>query len=113
MPLSRPSFSGYLRHLRMGDSPAAFSPEAPATRPKLSREQLAATAGWSVGYVARLEQGRAENPSDQAVLDFSKALNISPVELQHLRDLAAAPHVHPKESATEDGAPTITPVQRE
>ncbi|WP_328481639.1 helix-turn-helix transcriptional regulator [Streptomyces sp. NBC_00377] len=52
--------------------------------PGLRREELAMLAGISVDYVTRLEQGRAENPSEQVVEALGRALRVSPAEREHL-----------------------------
>ncbi|ATY17301.1 transcriptional regulator (plasmid) [Amycolatopsis sp. AA4] len=88
-PLEPPSFGGYLRHLRTTDA-AGFPAGAPARpRPRMSRDDLAAAAGVSTGYVIKLEQ-RLGNPSADIVDRLADALHCSPVERQHLHDLATA-----------------------
>lgn len=52
--------------------------------PGLRREELAMLAGISVDYVTRLEQGRAEHPSEQVVEALGRALRVSPAEREHL-----------------------------
>ena len=56
----------------------------------LRREEVALLAGVSVGYLTRLEQGRARNPSAQVLTALGRALRLSEEELRHL--LRAAGH---------------------
>lgn len=56
--------------------------------PGLRREELALLAGISVDYITRLEQGRAANPSSQAVEALARALRLSTTEREHLFRLA-------------------------
>lgn len=58
-------------------------------RGQLSRTKLAAKAGIGVGYVTKLEQGVALNPSLDVVDDLAEALGADSLERQHLHDLAA------------------------
>lgn len=48
-------------------------------------------AGVSVTYYARLEQGQNIRASESVLTSLAKALQMSPVETQHLFDLAATP----------------------
>jgi len=50
----------------------------------LRREELAALAGLSVDYVVRLEQGRAQHPSDQVATALARALQLDDSERDHL-----------------------------
>ena len=54
----------------------------------LRREELAALAGISVDYLARLEQGRATAPSVQVVEALARALRLSDAEREELFPLA-------------------------
>ncbi|MBL8912716.1 MAG: helix-turn-helix domain-containing protein [Archangium sp.] len=56
--------------------------------PGLRREELAASAGVSVDYVVRLEQGRAAHPSPQVVASLCRALQLTKAERTHLHQLA-------------------------
>jgi transcriptional regulator with XRE-family HTH domain len=56
----------------------------------LRREEVAALAGVSVDYYARLEQGRIGNVSDQVLTAVERALRLDPVEREHFRALVAA-----------------------
>ncbi|MFI5841233.1 helix-turn-helix transcriptional regulator [Catenuloplanes sp. NPDC051500] len=60
--------------------PAGFGRRASGLR----REELAQLAGLSVDYVVRLEQGRARRPSGQVVAALALALQLDPVERDHL-----------------------------
>lgn len=77
-----PSLAGYLRHLRKNGHEAR-------RRGRLSRTELAAEAGIGVGYVTKLEQGVALNPSHEAIEGLAEALGADSLERQHLHDLAA------------------------
>ncbi|WP_067478025.1 helix-turn-helix transcriptional regulator [Actinomadura hibisca] len=101
-----PSFGDYLRHLR------AHSPASEAKGGRLSRTEVAAGAFLSVGYVIKLEQGTAENPSPEAVERLAETLGVSAVQRRHLHDLAL---YRPSQQAAADraaGTP-ITPVMEE
>jgi transcriptional regulator with XRE-family HTH domain len=52
--------------------------------PGLRREELARLAGLSVDYLARLEQGRATNPSPSVLAPLASALRLSDAERAHL-----------------------------
>ncbi|GAA3944304.1 helix-turn-helix transcriptional regulator [Microbacterium soli] len=54
----------------------------------LRREELAGLAGISVDYLTRLEQGRAQGPSDQVVAALARALRLSDRERGLLFGLA-------------------------
>jgi transcriptional regulator with XRE-family HTH domain len=52
--------------------------------PGLRREEVAGLAGLSVDYVARLEQGRAANPSPSVLAPLARALRLTDDERAHL-----------------------------
>jgi hypothetical protein len=56
--------------------------------PGLRREEVAALAGVSVDYLARLEQGRDTNPSTAVLGALADALRLNEVERHHLGKLA-------------------------
>jgi len=56
--------------------------------PGLRREEVAALAGVSVDYLARLEQGRDTNPSAAVLIALADALRLTDVERHHLGRLA-------------------------
>ncbi|SFD06955.1 helix-turn-helix transcriptional regulator [Streptomyces aidingensis] len=58
--------------------------------PGLRREELAQTAGVSVDYYVRFEQGRGENVSDSVIDAVATALRLTAAERAHLHDLARA-----------------------
>jgi transcriptional regulator with XRE-family HTH domain len=60
--------------------------------PGLRREELAQLAGLSVDYITRLEQGRANAPSEQVIEALARALRLSDAERVHLFRLGA---LHP------------------
>jgi transcriptional regulator with XRE-family HTH domain len=56
--------------------------------PGLRRQEVAALAGVSVEYLARLEQGRAQHPSASVLGPLARALRLSDAERNHLLILA-------------------------
>jgi transcriptional regulator with XRE-family HTH domain len=56
----------------------------------LRREELALLAGVSTDYYQRMEQGRDVRPSEQVLDAIARALQFTPEESRHLRNLAAA-----------------------
>ncbi|MDO8186062.1 helix-turn-helix transcriptional regulator [Conexibacter sp. JD483] len=54
----------------------------------LRREEVAQLAGLSVDYLARLEQGRAANPSPSVLAPLARALRLSSTERDHLYRVA-------------------------
>lgn len=75
------------------DPAAAGLPPSPIARRGrgLRREEVAALAGVSVDYYARLEQGRIGNVSDQVLTAIENALRLDPLEREHLRSLVGSP----------------------
>ncbi|MEU1410738.1 helix-turn-helix transcriptional regulator [Streptomyces sp. NPDC005731] len=65
----------------------------------LRREEVAALAGVSVDYYARLEQGRVGNVSDQVLTAIENALRLDPLEREHLRALVGPRPAKPLRSA--------------
>lgn len=72
--------------LGAGSGPSATSRRSAGLR----REEVAALAGVSVDYYARLEQGRIGNVSDQVLNAIEDALRLNPLERAHLRKLVAS-----------------------
>jgi transcriptional regulator with XRE-family HTH domain len=73
---------------------AAGLPAAGRRRaPGLRREEVAGLAGLSVDYLARLEQGRADNPSPSVLGALARALRLTDDERAHLFRLAG--HAEP------------------
>jgi transcriptional regulator with XRE-family HTH domain len=75
------------------DPAAVGLPPSPIARRGrgLRREEVAALAGVSVDYYARLEQGRIGNISDQVLTAIEDALRLDPLEREHLRSLVGVP----------------------
>lgn len=48
---------------------------------RLSQEQLAQTSRLSIGIIQKLEQGRATNPRLRTILQLTRALNVSILDL--------------------------------
>jgi transcriptional regulator with XRE-family HTH domain len=69
---------------RLDPAEAGLSAGARRRAPGLRREELASLAGVSVDYLARLEQGRASNPSPQVLAALARALRLSDEERRHL-----------------------------
>jgi transcriptional regulator with XRE-family HTH domain len=78
--------------LQPGDAglPAGGTRRAPGLR----REEVAHLAGVSVDYLARLEQGRASNPSPSVLAPLARALRLSEDERAHLFRVAG--HAEPE-----------------
>ncbi|WP_092625331.1 helix-turn-helix domain-containing protein [Actinopolyspora mzabensis] len=112
MIIEPPSFGSYLRHLRSGAPPAAFAPDPTyrAPRPAMNRAELATAARASVGYIQKLEQGHADNPSTAVVDRLADALGSISVERQHLHDLAGVQRGDQPEPMRRQ---EVTSVQRE
>jgi transcriptional regulator with XRE-family HTH domain len=75
---------------RLTPEQAGLPVQARRRAPGLRREEVAMLAGVSVGYLTRLEQGRASNPSAQVLMALARALRLTDEELRHL--LRAAGH---------------------
>jgi transcriptional regulator with XRE-family HTH domain len=58
--------------------------------PGLRREEVAAQAGLSTDYYVRLEQGRADHPSEAVLSAVARVLQLGDAERAHLFDLARA-----------------------
>ncbi|MQY05458.1 helix-turn-helix transcriptional regulator [Actinomadura macrotermitis] len=104
--LPMPSFGDYLRHLRSN------SPASALKGGRLSRTEVAAGAFLSVGYVIKLEQGSAGNPSPEVVERLAEVLGVKAVERQHLHDLALYRPVR-RDGAEYTVVSPITPVMEE
>jgi transcriptional regulator with XRE-family HTH domain len=79
-----------LRSWRDRLSPAEAGLPAGGTRraPGLRREEVAQLAGLSLDYLARLEQGRASNPSPSVLAPLARALRLTDAERDHLYRVA-------------------------
>ncbi|MFJ4188412.1 helix-turn-helix transcriptional regulator [Kitasatospora sp. NPDC089509] len=84
------SLGDYLRARRALVSPAdAGLPTTGRRRvPGLRREEVAELVGLSTDYYVRLEQGRADRPSDEVLDALGRALGLGSAERAHLYDLA-------------------------
>ncbi|WP_424212787.1 helix-turn-helix domain-containing protein [Streptomyces sp. BI20] len=93
----RPALGGFLAARRGRVSPAEVGIPAGARRrvPGLRREELAQLAGISVDYYVRLEQGRANAPSDEVLTALARALRLDASERRHLETLAGARRAEP------------------
>ncbi|GAB2520959.1 helix-turn-helix transcriptional regulator [Nocardia heshunensis] len=83
----------FLRTRRAKVSPADVGLPTGARRrvSGLRREELAQLAGISVEYYQRLEQGRANRPSDEVLGALATILGLNEVEHAHLHRLAYPP----------------------
>jgi transcriptional regulator with XRE-family HTH domain len=82
--------AGCLRSWRDRVTPEAVGLPAGGRRraPGLRREEVAQLAGLSVDYLARLEQGRAANPSPSVLAPLARALRLTDDERAHLYRVA-------------------------
>jgi transcriptional regulator with XRE-family HTH domain len=79
----------FLRSRRVRLDPTAFGFPAERRRgPGLRREELAALAGVTVSWLAKLEQGRASSVSADVLEAIGRALRLDGTERQHLFSLA-------------------------
>ncbi|MET8624242.1 helix-turn-helix transcriptional regulator [Kitasatospora sp. NPDC004669] len=87
------SLGEYLRARRALLTPeeAGLPPTARRRVPGLRREEVAELVGLSTDYYVRLEQGRADRPSDEVLDAIGRALRLGPAERAHLYDLARPP----------------------
>jgi transcriptional regulator with XRE-family HTH domain len=90
MPVVHDELGGCLRSWRERLSPAEVGLPAGGHRrvPGLRREEVAQLAGVSLDYLARLEQGRASNPSPSVLASVARTLRLSDAERSHLFRLA-------------------------
>jgi transcriptional regulator with XRE-family HTH domain len=82
--------SHFLRSRRARITPGAAGLSAAcASRrvPGLRRDEVARLAGMSPEYYARLEQGRARNPSSEILEALGRALSLDAAEREYLNDL--------------------------
>lgn len=83
----------FLSSRRAAIDPESLGLPASATQRRsrgLRREEVAALAGVSVHYYARLEQGRVGNVSEEVLTAIANALRLDTLELEHLRALVGA-----------------------
>jgi transcriptional regulator with XRE-family HTH domain len=79
---------------RLHPSDAGLPTGGTRRAPGLRREEVAHLAGVSVDYIARLEQGRASNPSPSVLAPLARALRLSDEERAHLFRVAG--HAEPE-----------------
>lgn len=93
--IAQEELAGCLRSWRERLTPAeAGLPTGRGRRtPGLRREEVAGLAGVSLDYLARLEQGRAQSPSQSVLASLARALRLTDDERGHLFRLAG--HVVP------------------
>jgi transcriptional regulator with XRE-family HTH domain len=86
----RSGLADFLRIRRAALQPEDVGlPRGPRRRTHgLRREEIAALAGMSPDYYARIERGAGPNPSDQMIAALARALRLSLVERDHLFLLA-------------------------
>lgn len=88
---TKADFGKYLRHQRATMAPPGQPTDGLASRrrvPGLRRQEVAETAGISVEYYTRLEQGRAPRPSREVLTALARALGLTAPERDHLFRLA-------------------------
>ena len=104
------SLGDYLRARRAMASPAdaGLPPTGRRRVPGLRREEVAELAGLSTDYYVRLEQGRADRPSDEVLDSLARALGLQSAETAHLRDLARPPRRAATTEPGRAGAPQLT-----
>src|SRR5215207_7770493 len=73
---------------RLSPADAGLQRTSRRRAPGLRRQEVAALAGVSVEYLARLEQGRALHPSASVLGPLARALRLSDAERNHLLVLA-------------------------
>lgn len=80
----------FLRTRRERADPALVAPGGSGRRraPGLRREEVAAVAGVTVSWLARLEQGKAHSVSAQVLAALARALRLDELEREHLFALA-------------------------
>lgn len=86
MAVDRDELAGCLRSWRDQLTPTEAGLPGGGRRraPGLRRQEVAQLAGISVEYLARLEQGRATNPSPSVLAPLARALRLSDEERAHL-----------------------------
>ncbi|MFD9740832.1 helix-turn-helix transcriptional regulator [Umezawaea sp. NPDC059074] len=88
------------RRARISPSSTGLPASATPRRGKgLRREEVAALAGVSVDYYARLEQGRIGTVSDQILTAIEDVLGLTPLEREHLRALVSTERARTRQKA--------------
>jgi transcriptional regulator with XRE-family HTH domain len=88
--MQREALADFLRRRREAIRPAevGISDRSRRRTSGLRREEVATLAGMSPDYVARLEQGRSSQPTQQLLIALARALRLSDDERDHLFHLA-------------------------
>jgi transcriptional regulator with XRE-family HTH domain len=88
--VNRPELADFLRRRREALQPSDVGlAKGPRRRTSgLRREEVAALAGMSTDYYARLEQQRGSQPSEQMLIAITRALRLTLDERDHLFRLA-------------------------
>src|SRR6186997_1321499 len=88
--MNRAELADFLRHRREALQPGdvGLIRTARGRAPGLRREDVAALAGMSTDYYARLEQQRGPYPSEQMLTAIARALRLTLDERDHLFLLA-------------------------
>jgi transcriptional regulator with XRE-family HTH domain len=99
----------FLRTRRERADPAlgGWSGSARRRAPGLRREEVAAVAGLTVSWLARLEQGKAQSVSAQVLGALARALRLDELEREHLFALAGLRADPPSAPPTEVPASII------
>ncbi|MYS82802.1 helix-turn-helix transcriptional regulator [Embleya scabrispora] len=95
---------GFLRSRRARVNPTSFGGASGIGRrvPGLRREEVAALAGISVEYYARLERGRKVRVSETVLGAIARALELNDLEARHLHDLAHSMEKIPMDAGARD-----------
>lgn len=93
----------FLRTRRARLQPADVGIQATGHRQVLGlrREEVATLAGVSLDYYARLEQGRALQPSDQVLDAIARALRLAAVERRYLHNIVRSSVAAPAQEKLE------------
>lgn len=104
-PVRAVELGEFLRSRRARLSPLDLGfPQSDRRRaPGLRREELASTAGVTVSWLAKIEQGRAHSVSPDVLAALARALHLDGPELEHLFLLAGLRPEH-----VEGGPPHVT-----
>lgn len=98
-----PSFGAFLQELRERARTDG------RTGCGMSRAELAIGARHGVSYIAKLEQGKARDPSPAVVDDLATALGATEVERRHLHDLSV---YRPSDDTSSPGVPEVAAANR-
>ena len=106
------SLAAYLRARRAALRPerVGLADDGRRRVPGLRREEVATLAGLSTDYYVRLEQGRADRPSDAVLTAVARVLQLGGAERAHLFDLARAARAARAPSSPAALRPALTAV---